>query len=40
MGCDDETEGVNKKTATTIIIGILTIVVSVLIVGYGNSLKQ
>jgi L-rhamnose-H+ transport protein len=35
-----EWKGVNKKTATTIIIGILTIVVSVLIVGYGNSLKQ
>ncbi|MBY0479921.1 MAG: L-rhamnose/proton symporter RhaT [Chitinophagaceae bacterium] len=35
-----EWKGVNKKTATTIIIGILIIVVSVLIVGYGNSLKQ
>jgi L-rhamnose-H+ transport protein len=35
-----EWKGVNRKTATTIIIGILTIVVSVLIVGYGNSLKQ
>jgi L-rhamnose-H+ transport protein len=35
-----EWKGVNKKTSITIIIGILTIVVSVLIVGYGNSLKQ
>ena len=35
-----EWKGVNKKTATTIVVGILTIVVSVLIVGYGNSLKQ
>ena len=35
-----EWKGVNRKTSTTIIIGILTIVVSVLIVGYGNSLKQ
>lgn len=35
-----EWKGVNKKTTTTIVIGILTIIVSVLIVGYGNSLKQ
>ena len=35
-----EWKGVNKKTATTIVVGILTIVASVLIVGYGNSLKQ
>jgi L-rhamnose-H+ transport protein len=35
-----EWKGVNRKTSTTIIVGILTIVVSVLIVGYGNSLKQ
>jgi L-rhamnose-H+ transport protein len=34
-----EWKGVSKKTLTTIIAGILTIVLSVLIVGYGNSLK-
>jgi L-rhamnose-H+ transport protein len=34
-----EWKGVSKKTLTTIITGILTIVLSVLIVGYGNSLK-
>ncbi len=34
-----EWKGVNKKTSATIIIGILTIVISVLVVGYGNSLK-
>jgi L-rhamnose-H+ transport protein len=34
-----EWKGVSKKTFTTIVIGILTIVLSVLIVGYGNSLK-
>lgn len=34
-----EWKGVSKKTTTTIIIGILTIIASVLIVGYGNSLK-
>jgi L-rhamnose-H+ transport protein len=34
-----EWKGVSKKTLTTIISGILTIVLSVLIVGYGNSLK-
>ena len=34
-----EWKGVSKKTMTTIVIGILTIVLSVLIVGYGNSLK-
>ncbi len=34
-----EWKGVNRKTITTIIIGIITIIVSVLIVGYGNSIK-
>ena len=35
----NEWKGVSRKTYTTIIGGILTIVVSVLVVGYGNSLK-
>ena len=35
----NEWKGVSKKTLTTIVTGILTIVLSVLIVGYGNSLK-
>ncbi len=34
-----EWKGVSKKTMTTIGAGILTIILSVLIVGYGNSLK-
>jgi L-rhamnose-H+ transport protein len=34
-----EWKGVSKKTSTTIIIGIVTIIASVVIVGYGNSLK-
>ena len=34
-----EWKGVNKKTVTTIIIGIITIILSVLLVGYGNSLR-
>jgi L-rhamnose-H+ transport protein len=34
-----EWKGVSKKTMTTIVAGILTIILSVLIVGYGNSLK-
>jgi L-rhamnose-H+ transport protein len=34
-----EWNGVTKKTRTTIIIGILTIILSVVVVGYGNSLK-
>ena len=33
-----EWKGVSKKTKTTITLGILTIVASVMIVGYGNSL--
>jgi L-rhamnose-H+ transport protein len=34
-----EWKGVTKKTFTTVIVGILTIIVSVFIVGYGNSIK-
>ena len=34
-----EWQGVSKKTKTTITIGIATIILSVLIVGYGNALK-
>lgn len=34
-----EWKNVSKKTTTTIIIGIATIILSVLIVGYGNSIK-
>jgi len=34
-----EWNGVTKKTRTTIIVGILTIILSVIVVGYGNSLK-
>ena len=34
-----EWKGVNKKTITTIIVGIITIILSVLVVGYGNSLR-
>jgi L-rhamnose-H+ transport protein len=34
-----EWHGVSKKTKTTITIGIATIILSVLIVGYGNALK-
>ena len=34
-----EWKGVNNKTITTIIAGIITILLSVLLVGYGNSLK-
>jgi L-rhamnose-H+ transport protein len=34
-----EWKGVSKKTRTTIIIGILTILASVFIVGIGNSMK-
>jgi len=34
-----EWKGVSKKTITTIIIGIVTIIASVLVVGYGNSIK-
>ena len=34
-----EWKGVSKKTKTTITIGIAAILLSVLIVGYGNALK-
>ena len=34
-----EWNGVSKKTKTTLALGIATIILSVLIVGYGNSLK-
>jgi L-rhamnose-H+ transport protein len=35
-----EWKGVNKKTTTMIAMGIITIIISVLVVGYGNSLHQ
>lgn len=35
----NEWKGVSKKTKTTIIIGIATIMLSVLVVGYGNAIK-
>ncbi|WP_241558596.1 L-rhamnose/proton symporter RhaT [Paracnuella aquatica] len=35
-----EWNGVNKKTKATIIVGIATIILSVLIVGYGNIVKS
>jgi L-rhamnose-H+ transport protein len=34
-----EWKGVAKKTFSTVIVGIVTIILSVLIVGYGNSIK-
>jgi L-rhamnose-H+ transport protein len=34
-----EWKGVSKKTASTIILGILVIIASVFIVGIGNSMK-
>ena len=34
-----EWSGVSKKTKTTITIGIITIILSVILVGYGNSIK-
>ena len=34
-----EWKGVSRKTLTTIILGIITIIISVMLVGYGNSLK-
>lgn len=34
-----EWKGVSRKAFTTVIIGIATIILSVLVVGYGNSLK-
>jgi L-rhamnose-H+ transport protein len=35
-----EWKGVSKKTTGTIVTGIITIILSVLIVGYGNSLRK
>jgi len=35
-----EWRGVNRKTATTLAIGIITIVLSVLVVGYGNYIHD
>lgn len=34
-----EWKGVSKKTKTTILLGISTIILSVLVVGYGNAIK-
>lgn len=34
-----EWKGVNRKTLVTLIVGIVTILLSVLLVGYGNSIK-
>jgi L-rhamnose-H+ transport protein len=34
-----EWKGVARKTFTTVIVGIATIILSVIVVGYGNSLK-
>ena len=34
-----EWKGVSRKALTTVIVGILTIILSVLIVGYGNNIK-
>jgi L-rhamnose-H+ transport protein len=34
-----EWKGVSKKTITTISIGMFVLLVSILIVGYGNSLR-
>jgi L-rhamnose-H+ transport protein len=34
-----EWNGVSKRTRNTIVVGILTIIASVFIVGYGNSIK-
>jgi L-rhamnose-H+ transport protein len=34
-----EWSGVSRKTKTTITVGILTILLSVIVVGYGNSMK-
>lgn len=36
----NEWKGVSRKAFTTVIVGILTIILSVLIVGYGNSIKS
>jgi L-rhamnose-H+ transport protein len=34
-----EWKGVSRKTLITVLIGILTIIASVFVVGYGNSIK-
>ena len=34
-----ERKGVSTKTRTTIIIGVFTIILSVMLVGYGNAIK-
>ena len=34
-----EWKGVSQKTKTTIIIGVVTIILSVMLVGYGNAIK-
>ncbi|WP_370526526.1 hypothetical protein [Pedobacter sp. HDW13] len=34
-----EWKGVSRKTLVTVLVGILTIIISVLIVGYGNKIK-
>ena len=34
-----EWKGVSQKAIATLIAGIITIIISVLIVGYGNSIK-
>lgn len=36
----NEWKGVTKKTTLTLIVGVLIIILSVLLVGYGNSLRQ
>jgi L-rhamnose-H+ transport protein len=35
-----EWKGLNSKTIVTLIAGILIIIISILVVGYGNSIKQ
>jgi L-rhamnose-H+ transport protein len=35
-----EWKGVNKKTRYTVLAGVFVIILSVLIVGYGNYIKQ
>ena len=34
-----EWKNVSKKTTATITVGIITIILSILVVGYGNSIK-
>ncbi len=34
-----EWKGVSKKTITTISVGMIVLLISILIVGYGNSLR-